>query len=504
MILALLAVISIPNFGHSFAQDTWNTFEDRDALFSIQIPSNWNASQIPKTEKLAPIDYMFRYDHKGNSFAWVELMISEASYPSAKDALKSYLSAYQQYDDFNLIKPIDCGTYILNNAIACSFLSSQQLEGEQRRNVLDVISINPSDILTHFMFVASSNIYETFLPAAEYISNSININSTAVKHALENQAIKDVESEINASPTGNETMPPEIPTIPDENTTVQKQFNISDIPTGNASPQVFSSVKDTFVSSDPLGFGVYDNKSSNTFKPGEDIILYIEPSGFEYDTIPDKNKTLYAINFTADFTISDTEGNVLTGQEGLPVTEIISHHQNKEVFIPFTITRTTPFPPGNYVITYTIHDVNSGNSFDIIKGVVISGTATSFSQSEANSPFDRTSPQESTISPTLLSQQARDFVSICSSIQIALYHSCNELVNSDGSLSYVGQSTLKCITSGSIIGGLASAVLPLDMVLKGLDILSEPTGCSGLVKMDILKSVVGIDNILAQLARLVG
>ncbi len=145
--------------------------------------------------------------------------------------------------------------------------------------------------------------------------------------------------------------------------------------TGLSAPsqvQTFRSAFDTFVNSEPLGYGVYDEKDSSTFSPGEEIILYIEPVGFEYGTSTDEDDdSLYTINFSADFVISDTDGNVLTGQQGLPVSEIISHHQNKEVFIPFTITQTTPFPVGDYVITYTIHDSNSGKSFDIVKEITI-------------------------------------------------------------------------------------------------------------------------------------
>lgn len=136
--------------------------------------------------------------------------------------------------------------------------------------------------------------------------------------------------------------------------------------------QTFSSAFDTFVNTDPQGYGVYEERDSSTFSPGEDIILYIEPVGFEYGTTEEGDGSLYTINFSADFVISDAEGNVLTGQQGLPVSEIISHHQNKEVFIPFTISQTSPFPAGDYVITYTIHDSNSGNSFDIVKEITIS------------------------------------------------------------------------------------------------------------------------------------
>lgn len=335
------------------------------------MPSNWNVSEVSEAEKLAPIDYMLRYNDKGNSFAWVELMISEPLYSNASAAANSYLTYYQQFDDFNLTKPIDCSVYSLNGAPACSFLSTQQLEGEQKRNVLSVVSIVPNGLQTDVAFITSNNIYKPFLPVGEYIINSLSINSTAVNHVLENQTIENIELEISDIPAGNETLLSEIPIIPTENITIQEQTNISDIATRNTS-QPFMSVNDTFVASDPLGFGVYDKKSSNTFRPGEDIMLYIEPAGFDYGTIPDGNKTLYTIEFSADFAISDTDGNLLTDQQEIPVSEIVSHHQNKEVFIPFTITQTTPFPAGNYVITYTIHDINSGKSFDIVKEIEIS------------------------------------------------------------------------------------------------------------------------------------
>ena len=48
--------------------------------------------------------------------------------------------------------------------------------------------------------------------------------------------------------------------------------------TGLSAPtevQTFRSAFDTFVDSDPQGFGVYDERDSSTFSPGEAIILDI-------------------------------------------------------------------------------------------------------------------------------------------------------------------------------------------------------------------------------------
>ncbi len=143
--------------------------------------------------------------------------------------------------------------------------------------------------------------------------------------------------------------------------------------TNSTTPQQqFYSAKDIFVTSDPAGYGMYEERDSNIFQPGEDIILYIEPKGFSYATLNDnKGNPLYSIDFGASFAISDTNGNVLSPQQELPIDDIISHYQNKEVIIPFTISGTEAIPAGDYVITYSITDNNSGNTFDIVKEVTL-------------------------------------------------------------------------------------------------------------------------------------
>ena len=63
----------------------------------------------------------------------------------------------------------------------------------------------------------------------------------------------------------------------------------------------------------------------------------------------------------------------LTGPIEIPINELISHYKNKEVIIPFTLSQSSPFPLGDYIIKYNISDSNSGNSFDVlVKNIVIS------------------------------------------------------------------------------------------------------------------------------------
>ena len=136
--------------------------------------------------------------------------------------------------------------------------------------------------------------------------------------------------------------------------------------------QTFGSAFDTFVSSEPGGYGIYEERKSNIFKPGETFLLYVEPTGYTYGTVTDEDgNTLYTMNFTLDFIISDKNGNILGGQEDIPVSNIVSHHQNKELNLDISIDQSSPFPPGDYVITYRITDENSGKSFDITKDVTV-------------------------------------------------------------------------------------------------------------------------------------
>ena len=138
--------------------------------------------------------------------------------------------------------------------------------------------------------------------------------------------------------------------------------------------QTFRSAFDTFVSSESGGYGIYEERKSNVFKPGETFLLYVEPIGYTYGTVTDEDgNTLYTMNFTLDFLISDKNGTVLTGQKDIPISNLVSHHQNKELILDISIDQSSPFPPGDYVITYRITDKNSGKSFDITKDVSVEG-----------------------------------------------------------------------------------------------------------------------------------
>ncbi|HEY6757330.1 MAG TPA: hypothetical protein VI037_08085 [Nitrososphaera sp.] len=151
----------------------------------------------------------------------------------------------------------------------------------------------------------------------------------------------------------------------------------------------FTSQLDVFIAEGTHGgFGIYrEHTPANVFRPGETIVLYLEPVGFGHQPIPDTNdgedggdnnslpRTLYLINMTADIIISDAAGTVLQTLENLPTENIISHRQNTEYSLTLTLSQDQPFPVGDYIVTYVVHDQVTGQSFQLDRRITIDDNA---------------------------------------------------------------------------------------------------------------------------------
>jgi hypothetical protein len=130
----------------------------------------------------------------------------------------------------------------------------------------------------------------------------------------------------------------------------------------------------TFVNaSDVIGNGQYQ-EHSNVFTPGEEIVLYVQPIGFGHKQIQGQNgEKLYLMNFTADIVLSMKNGTIVGGGQDIPISKLISHYRNIDLFA--TLTLTLPPDPsikGDYLAKYTLNDQTTGKSFDITKDVTIS------------------------------------------------------------------------------------------------------------------------------------
>ncbi len=142
----------------------------------------------------------------------------------------------------------------------------------------------------------------------------------------------------------------------------------------------FNATFSTFVEPfSAAGYGVYEERS-NIFAPGETIVLYVEPVGFAHEQVIDEggsnnNTMLYLMNMTADYEIAAANGTELELQliedvQGLG--SITSHRPNTEMFLTLTLTPDVqPLPIGSYVITYSVTDEVSGESFQLEKDITV-------------------------------------------------------------------------------------------------------------------------------------
>ena len=149
----------------------------------------------------------------------------------------------------------------------------------------------------------------------------------------------------------------------------------------------FSAAFSTFIEPfSAAGYGVYEERS-NIFAPGETIVLYVEPVGFAHEQVIDEggssnnNTMLYLMNMTADYEIAAANGTELQLIEDVQVGSITSHRPNTEMFLTLTLTperfgiieafEVQPLPIGNYVITYSVTDEVSGESFQLEKEITV-------------------------------------------------------------------------------------------------------------------------------------
>jgi PsbP-like protein len=134
---------------------------------------------------------------------------------------------------------------------------------------------------------------------------------------------------------------------------------------------------DTFIQNgSDRGYGVYLTHPP-VFRPGETMVLYVEPVGYGFKQVVDEQgNILNQINFTASITIAGSNGTQLASIKDVPIGLINSHNKNTEMFITLDVSQHTPFPLGDYMITYNIKD-GTGKSFQIVKPVKIANVVRS-------------------------------------------------------------------------------------------------------------------------------
>jgi hypothetical protein len=110
-----------------------------------------------------------------------------------------------------------------------------------------------------------------------------------------------------------------------------------------------------FLTAPSTGYGLYNQKDSNVFKPDEKIFTYVEPIGYGWKHV---EGGLFEMNFIADLTIKSATGDVLLEKKAFATNMLQSHEQNMEFTMDYTLT-LTGVPAGKYTLEYTLHDMSS-------------------------------------------------------------------------------------------------------------------------------------------------
>jgi hypothetical protein len=119
----------------------------------------------------------------------------------------------------------------------------------------------------------------------------------------------------------------------------------------------------TLVTGTPKGFGQYERRSGNSFKPDEAVTVYAELYGYGVTT---RASGGFVRELSADLALVDTTGAVRANQIGFWQSAEEFDVRPLEMHLSFSATLSA-FPAGDYLLRFTVHDKVSGKqtSFDI-------------------------------------------------------------------------------------------------------------------------------------------
>lgn len=106
------------------------------------------------------------------------------------------------------------------------------------------------------------------------------------------------------------------------------------------------------------GYGQYVSRESNVYKPGEPVVLYVEPIGYSW---AEEAGDLYRFGFDVDLVLKARDGSVISEQKQFLKTSQSGHAANQEFSMDLTLT-IDGAPDGEYVLEYIIHDSVSGEA----------------------------------------------------------------------------------------------------------------------------------------------
>jgi len=80
-----------------------------------------------------------------------------------------------------------------------------------------------------------------------------------------------------------------------------------------------------------------------------------------------------------------------------------------------------------------------------------------------------------------------DWISICTTVSVALVQPCSAYVNQDGTFTQEGERAFGCIRNGVLMAGGSMALgVPTPIIISGLRLLAGQTGCDNIVNWNLV------------------
>jgi hypothetical protein len=109
--------------------------------------------------------------------------------------------------------------------------------------------------------------------------------------------------------------------------------------------------KALFVTEPPTGFGAYVERPDAVFAPGQPLLVYAEPVGFEWKAVDGR----FTCDLIIDVALRDPAGKVLFEKREIGRMALVSHARNHEFMMKLDLN-LRGLPVGDYVLDGIMRD----------------------------------------------------------------------------------------------------------------------------------------------------
>lgn len=122
----------------------------------------------------------------------------------------------------------------------------------------------------------------------------------------------------------------------------------------------------TLIEGAPGGPGRFEPRAGHAYAAGETISVYVEPIGFGWRRVDGRWET----DLAADFILATEAGRIIAGQKGFAAFRMTSPRRQPDPYLTIDY-RFAGVPPGDYVLTTTMHDRVDGEAASFDQAITI-------------------------------------------------------------------------------------------------------------------------------------